>query len=119
MTQDKDLIARITPFGTPILDNVENVENARAWTGFLRRVVNSSTEAASKFLPELPERQPMYRKGEHVIIWGEHVATWARDVYMGDEATQSHLDFHGKYGKTSADRNVTMWLVIAYTGDGF
>jgi hypothetical protein len=64
------------------------------------------------------ERQPMYHKGEHVIIWGEHVATWARDVYVGDYASQSALDFHGKWGKTDTDRNVTMSLILAYTGDG-
>jgi hypothetical protein len=92
--------------------------SAHQWRVFSRRVLNSSTEAARKLLPEPPERQPMYHKGEHVIIWGEHVATWARDVYVGDESSHSHLDFIGKYGKTSTDRNVTMWLVIAYTGQG-
>jgi hypothetical protein len=118
MTQDKEKIASISPFGVPILDSVENITNQRDWTSFVRSVVSSSTEAASKFLPEPPERLPMYRNGEHVIIWGEHVATWARDVYVGDYASQSALDFHGKWGKSQTDRNVTMSLVVAYTGEG-
>jgi hypothetical protein len=69
--------------------------------------------------PKLAGRRPTYRKGEAVIIWGEHVATWTRDVYVGDYASQSALDFHGKWGKTQTDRNVTMSLVVAYTGGGF
>jgi hypothetical protein len=92
--------------------------STQRWIDYARRIACSSTEAARKLLPEPPERQPMYSKGEHVIIWGEHVATWTRDVYVGDEANQSALDFHGKWGKTDTDRNVTMSLVVAYTGEG-
>jgi hypothetical protein len=93
-------------------------KRTQGWAEFAHRIMSSSTESARKFLPEPPERQPMYHKGEHVIIWGEHVATWARDVYAGDYASQAALDFHGKWGKTQTDRNVTMSLVVAYTGEG-
>jgi hypothetical protein len=61
-----------------------------------------------------PAPKPLYYAGDPVTIWGEHVATWKRDVYSGEDALQSTLDFHGKWGKTETDRNVTMSLIVAY-----
>jgi hypothetical protein len=62
------------------------------------------------------EETPLYRKGEHIVIWGEHVATWARDCYFDDPAVHSLIDFHGKWGETHTDRKVTMKMILAYCG---
>ena len=67
------------------------------------------------FRPANPEPtlKPLYHAGDPVMIWGEHVATWKRDVYNGEEALQSMFDFHGKWGKTDGDRCATMILIIS------
>ena len=66
--------------------------------------------------PKTVEITPLYRKGEHIVIWGEHVATWACDCYAFEVVCPSMIDFHGKWGETSTDRNVTMIMIKAYCG---